>query len=400
MFHVNRATNRLKKLDRVRFSEVGVREREHLQEWLATMPEALGEAMGEGEESLLVIQKEFDGFDGTRERLDLLALDRNGQLVVIENKLDDSGRDVVWQALKYAAYCSSLKKREIVGIFQKYLNLSGGGDAAHKICEFLGEDSLDEVVLNDGTNQRVIFIAGSFRREITATVLWLRDHQIDARCIKVVLYRFGDELLIDLQQVIPPPEAADYMIRMAEKDSEEQSVKGAQRRSHQLRYEFWERALDKLRQAGLQQWQNISPSRDSWLHSSIGVSGCTLTLIFLHNEVRVETQLRRSDRSENKWIFDQLHQDKDKYEKLVGMELDWYRNDHKIVSRIACKRAFDGYRKENWPEMITWLVNSFQKMDKVFSEPVRRLASQKKLDSTFIQSAQKMDSELGLPDGV
>ena len=31
----------------------------------------------------------------------------------------------------------------------------------------------------------------------------------------------GDELLIDLQQVIPTPEAADYMICMAEKGAEQ-----------------------------------------------------------------------------------------------------------------------------------------------------------------------------------
>ena len=61
-------------------------------------------------EDLLIIQKEFYGFADTRERLDLLALDKEGRLVVVENKLDDSGRDVVWQALKYVAFCSSLKK--------------------------------------------------------------------------------------------------------------------------------------------------------------------------------------------------------------------------------------------------------------------------------------------------
>ena len=173
MFQIDRSANRLRKLERTSFSEVGFREREHLQEWLATMPDALCEAMSEGEDGLLIIQKEFDGFDATRERLDLLALDRAGQLVIIENKLDDSGRDVVWQALKYAAYCSSLKKAEIVGIFQQYLDRLGGGDAAGMICEFLGEDTLDEVVLNDGTNQRIVFIAANFRREVTATVLWL-----------------------------------------------------------------------------------------------------------------------------------------------------------------------------------------------------------------------------------
>ena len=55
----------------------------------------------------MILQEEFDGWDETRERLDVLALDKNGRLVIIENKLDDSGKDVVWQAQKYAAYCSS-----------------------------------------------------------------------------------------------------------------------------------------------------------------------------------------------------------------------------------------------------------------------------------------------------
>jgi len=378
VFQIDRSANRLRKLERTSFSEVGFREREHLQEWLATMPDALCEAMSEGEDSLLIIQKEFDGFDGTRERLDLLALDRAGQVVIIENKLDDSGRDVVWQALKYAAYCSSLKKVEIVGIFQQYLDRHGGGDAAGLICEFLGEDTLDEVVLNDGTNQRVVFIAANFRREVTATVLWLREHQIDARCVKVVPYRFGEEIFVDLQQVIPTPEAADYMIRMAEKDSEEKSAKGAQKWSHQMRLEFWEQALEALRAAGLERWQNITPSRDHWLNSSIGVSGVTLTLIFLRHEVRVEFQLNRSDPAENKWVFDQLAENSETYEQTVGEELEWRRIDDKKVSMVVCKTPVQGYSKENWPAMIDWLVDHYREMDEAFSGSVRGLAARMK----------------------
>lgn len=133
MFQVNRAENRIKRLEERRFVDLGLRERDHLQEWLAGMPDALGE-------ELLIIQKEFDGFADTRERLDLLALDKDGQLVVIENKLDDSGRDVTWQALKYAAYCSSLTKTQIIGIFQSYLDrFEKGANAVERICEFWGQ---------------------------------------------------------------------------------------------------------------------------------------------------------------------------------------------------------------------------------------------------------------------
>src|SRR5690554_8084955 len=94
MFTVNYQTNCISPVGIKTFSELGFTERKHLQEWLAHQSDALGE-------ELLIIQKEFDGFDDTRERLDLLALDKDGNLVIIENKLDDSGRDVVWQALKY-----------------------------------------------------------------------------------------------------------------------------------------------------------------------------------------------------------------------------------------------------------------------------------------------------------
>ena len=159
MFHVDRSTNRITRLDARSFSDLGLRERVDLQEWLAGTPEALGE-------ELLIIQKEFDGFADTRERLDLLALDKDGKLVIIENKLDDSGRDVVWQVIKYAAYCSNLNKTEIVEIFQRYLDRRSTGESAEtKICDFLDEDSLEEVVLNAGNDQRVMLIAGNFRKD-------------------------------------------------------------------------------------------------------------------------------------------------------------------------------------------------------------------------------------------
>ena len=378
MFQIDRSANRLRKLERTSFSEVGFREREHLQEWLATMPDALCEAMSEGEDGLLIIQKEFDGFDGTRERLDLLALDRNGQLVVIENKLDDSGRDVVWQALKYAAYCSSLKKAEIVGIFQQYLERHGGGDAAGLICEFLGEDTLDEVVLNDGTNQRIVFIAANFRREVTATVLWLREHQIDARCVKVVPYRFEEEVFVDLQQVIPTPEAADYMIRMAEKDSEEKFAKGALKSRHEIRLAFWSDALKALRDAGFEKWQNVNPSKEYWLNSATGVSGVTLTLSLLRHEVRVSLSVARSDEGENKWLFDRLREKEADYAAIVGPDLEWHRMDDKKMSWIVVRAPFQGFGSENWPEMISWMVDRYRKMDEAFSQPVRALAAQMK----------------------
>ncbi len=384
MFKVNLPENRLDRLEKRRFSDLGLQERPHLQEWLVQTPEALGE-------ELLIIQKEFDGFANTRERLDLLALDKEGRLVVIENKLDDSGRDVVWQALKYVAYCSSLKNTEIVEIYQKYLDQwLNGQNAVANLCEFLDVEDLDDTVLNAGNEQRLILVAANFRKEVTATVLWLLGHGIRAQCFRVLPYSFGDELLIDLQQIIPTPEAADYMIGMAAKESEEKSVKGTQKRRHELRRAFWTRTLEELRSRNIARYANISPSKEDRLGSATGVSGCGFYLIFLKNEARVGLYLERSQ-AENKWIFDQLEREKQEIEERFGAEFQWHRGDKK-VSRICYSHPFDGFNDQNWLDMIEWLCQHFVKLEEAFLEPLARLNPQLR-SQEGISAGDRSDSQ-------
>jgi len=52
MFRVDQSATRITKLKTVRFSDIGLRERDHLQKWLANSPEALGE-------DLQIIRKAF-----------------------------------------------------------------------------------------------------------------------------------------------------------------------------------------------------------------------------------------------------------------------------------------------------------------------------------------------------
>ncbi|WP_206478003.1 DUF4268 domain-containing protein [Halomonas sp. KRD171] len=370
MFRVDRTQNRLSRLAKKRFADLNLRERDHLQEWLANQPDALGE-------ELLIIQKEFDGFDETRERLDLLALDKDGNLVVIENKLDDSGRDVTWQALKYTAYVSGLTNMQIVDIYQQYLDrYCGGGNAAVRICEFMEVEELEETVLNPGNDQRMIFIAANFRREVTATVLWLLGRGIRTQCFKVTPFTFGEELMVDIQQIIPTPEAADFMIGMSSKENEEKAVQNTQKKRHGLRLAFWEQALEKLREDGVDLYRNISPTKDHWLSAGSGMRSCPYQMIFSRDEARVEISLQRSDADENKWVFDQLIAQKEQIESAFGAELDWRRMDDKKASRVVFAQPFDGFNRDVWPDMITWLSTHIQKLEAAFSEPLARFNRQ------------------------
>ncbi len=216
MYLIDKQNNRIKDslLER-KFGELGFRERQHLQQWIAERPEVLGE-------SLLVIQQEFDGFNDTNERLDLLALDKDGNIVVIENKLDDTGRDVTWQVLKYASYCSTLTKDNIRKIYQDYLDKRGGGEeATAKISEFFDNAEYEEISLNKMQTQRIMMVAGSFRKEVTSTVLWLFNYKLRIQCFKASIFQLGEEIILDVEQIIPTKDAAEYVISMADKTQED-----------------------------------------------------------------------------------------------------------------------------------------------------------------------------------
>ena len=164
MYIIDKEENKIIKVNKKSFKDLGFEERHHLQEWIAKEPSSLGE-------DLLVIQKEFDGFSDTRERLDLLALDKEGNLVIIENKLDDSGKDVTWQAIKYASYCSSLSKQDIIDIYQKYLGTTKS--AKESLSDFFDGKELDDIEINTGNGQRIFFVAANFRKEVTSSVMWM-----------------------------------------------------------------------------------------------------------------------------------------------------------------------------------------------------------------------------------
>lgn len=381
MYKIDSATNRINPIEVKRFSDLGFTERKHLQEWLENYPQAL--AQGDGED-LLIIQKEFDGFDDTRERLDLLAIDKDGNLVIIENKLDDSGRDVVWQALKYASYCANLKKQQVVEIFQRYLNQkaqTSGNDPASAeqvLLEFLQADDLQSVQLNTLKSQRLILVAAHYRKEVTNTVLWLSQFGVNCQCFKVTPYQAGAELFLNVEQIIPTPEAADFMIGMIAKEDEEKTASNEQRNSHRLRLEFWEQALEAFSQSSCKLYNNISPGRDHWLSAGSGLSAMTFNLIFSKSEVRVEFAMARPQAEANQFAFSQLEAQKGKIETDFGDVLTWLPLPDRKACRIQYAKPLDGYDKANWPEMIRWLVEHMTRLEKALSGPLEKIKQELK----------------------
>ncbi|BFI68898.1 DUF4268 domain-containing protein [Yersinia pseudotuberculosis] len=393
MYKVDRPTNSLHSLQEVSFSSLGFTERNHLQEWLAKNPQALTR---ESDDELLIIQKEFAGFDDTKERLDLLAIDKKGNLVIIENKLDDSGRDVVWQALKYAGYCANLRKDQILDIFQLYLDREEPEEtrpAAEVMAEFLEYESLDEVLINQIRTQRVMMVAANFRKEVTNTALWLMQFGIRAQCFKVTPYRFNDDVFIDIRQVIPTPEAESYMIGMAQKEAEEQSTSGELKTRHHMRKAFWTQTLEKLRHSSCTLYNNISPSTDHWLSAGSGISGISYNLIFSKKEIRVELWIAKPSAESNTFAFNWLYEHRQAIENAFGHELLWQPLPGKKSCRISYAKTVISLEQENWPEMIDWLLKYLTAFEKAIDPFIFPLNTALKEVSNTPEETEEPDTE-------
>jgi Endonuclease NucS len=198
MYKVDIVNKTLIKLTPTSFSELNLKERFDIQEWLAGTPSILGE-------ELLVIGKEFTLSSG--KRLDILCVDKAGKLVIVELKRDDSGLSVEWQAIKYASYCSSLLDSEIFQLFASYLSTTTE-EAKEKIEQFIDGD-----IASLNLSQRIILVSREFNPEVISAVLWLRDFNVDIQCTRLAPFLDEDKLFIKPEILIPLPEARDYIER-------------------------------------------------------------------------------------------------------------------------------------------------------------------------------------------
>lgn len=363
MYLINKDKNDIEQLEEVTFKSAGFKERQHLQEWIAKNPLSLGE-------DFLIIQKEFAGFDDTNERLDLLALDKRGNLVVIENKLDDTGRNVVWQSLKYASYCSSLTSEGIEDIFSDYLKKNGIKESAKQLLEDFFDDEDFKEKLNTGNSQRLIMVAHEFRKEVTSTILWLLNFGLKVQCFKVTPYKLGEKYLLDFSQIIPIKEAEDYIIKIASKNREEIGNQEELESRYSVRYEFWTEFLKEVNKRN-SLCVNLSPSKDAWIGIGSGVSGVNINLVVTRSYARVEIYINKGV-AQNKAVFDYFFNKKEQIEKDFGAQLDWDRMDDKVTCRI--KWQLDGvsiFDEADHKKMNDFLIDGLERMKKAFTEPIK-----------------------------
>lgn len=324
-------------------------ERQDLEKWIENYPEMLGE-------DLLILTTEYDRFDKTNERLDLLALNKGGSLVIIELKRDDSGKYVDLQALKYAAYCSTLRLQDIVDLFQKYLAQNGKQitkeEAEQNILDFIENDEFEEI----DEKPRIILVSKEFRSEVTACVLWLRKFGIHITCVKLSPYELSDgNIALDSSVLIPLPEATEFMVQAEKKESAEYSHTVSQ--AEYLK--FYSDLVSRMKKQIPREYMTPLPS--SIFKISTGISGVHFEWAF-HGRPRsslgVELHFEKGNKTSNVRMIERMEQLKDIIEKELAEKVMFQKDWGKVWSRLFVEKQ-EGKITE---ELKVWAVEMMVKL--------------------------------------
>jgi hypothetical protein len=359
-------SNDLSKIAQTTFDQVGLRERTDLQRLLKKQIDVILP-------DTLVIAEEFGEWEESKRRIDLLALDKDANLVVIELKRTEDGGHMELQAICYAAMVSTMTFERALDIYSRYLIQNGStADARTSVLEFLGWAEPDEDSF--AQDVRIVLVSANFSKELTTAVMWLNKRDLDIRCIRLTPYHDDGRVLIDVQQVIPLPEATEYQIQIREKEQKERREKAERLPLPR----FWESLL-ALGEGRTPLHAKMSPSERGYIGASAGISGLGYWYNALQHSGRVELYITRPDASVNKRMFDELLAHKQEIEEAFGGPLIWQRLDDKHSCRISYEITIGGYKDEeaNWPVIQNAMIDAMVRLEKALSPFVAKLSQLK-----------------------
>ena len=228
-------------LDKTSFEAEHLLEREDIQRRLRDKPEIL-------EEGLYILAEEYGDWKESNRLIDLLAVDSERRLVVIELKRSDEDSLMDLQAIRYAAMVADMTLEQAIDAHRTYLQNRGRDEEKTDsiVSAHLTDDAEDVGI--DSENPRIILVSATFSKELTTSVLWLNRIGIDIKCVKLQPWKTVDALFLESSQVIPIPEAEDYMVRMRNREEEAQQQKEASRIETHSGSEQFRQAIDTARE--------------------------------------------------------------------------------------------------------------------------------------------------------
>ena len=243
MLKIDRQKRHFTRLETPSLADVSISERYDLQECIYNSPDDFFKEIGQ---TLILIGKEIKPSDDVEDRIDLLALDKEGQAVVIELK---RGRKKLqmFQAISYAGMVASWEPDDFLADLD--------ADKRSKLEDFL-EVEMEEI----NRHQRIILIAEAFDYSVLVGAEWLTEKfGVNILCCRLSIAKDanGNAEFLVCSNIFPAPEMA------------EQAVRRGRSRSgiHPPKWSDWNSALDKVSNAAVVTYykKELEAGRENYL---------------------------------------------------------------------------------------------------------------------------------------
>ncbi|HEX5713348.1 MAG TPA: hypothetical protein VFX85_08560 [Solirubrobacterales bacterium] len=196
-----------------------------LEQIVLQAPEALGE-------ELLPLGHQLADFSEDLQRLDVLALDKSGEIVLVELKVDEEFGFTDVQALAYAGGYANLPTSHYAETLHRAIAAERGApfraaagleatasleEVRGSIAEFLSLDSFTE--WKPSQQVRIKLVGPGFTKRVLKNVKWLGDvYQMPIEAIRVQLVVSGAAQQLSFDRILPLPgdEAFDLTVRERE----------------------------------------------------------------------------------------------------------------------------------------------------------------------------------------
>lgn len=182
------------------------------------------------EESMLLVGQQVA--NQAQARSDLIAIDQDGNLVLIELKRDKKDMEqrkepLEFQAIRYAASCATIQTTDelIQNVFAPYVEkhrsefgeeeLSSNEMARRKLEAFLENNHV--TAFNE--RQRIVLVASDFDEQTLSAVAWLNSNQVDISCYRMIPSKINGQLILDPQKILPLAEPEDFYISIKDRVS-------------------------------------------------------------------------------------------------------------------------------------------------------------------------------------
>ena len=169
-----------------------------LEDWLESNPDGIledGQLLFVGRQ----VATDLGGF------VDLLGIDRGGDVVVVELKRDRTPRDTLAQALEYASFAERLDAEQLQTILRSYLNDESLSLAEHHREYFkLGPD--EAIAFNK--DQRIVILGQHVAPEIRQTASFLRSKGLKVTCVEFTLFQADGDTRLLSEEIVVGKDAA------------------------------------------------------------------------------------------------------------------------------------------------------------------------------------------------